>query len=261
MQLKEVLPLAARDRLRNVWFRWLKWPAPVWRLRGYGYFRVGDQTIAVHDVADSPNDWWSRQAQRGAHEPEVGAFLAEHVRHDDVFFDVGANFGQYALFAGMAGAVVHAFEPDPAVQLALARNVQTNGLQHRVTVVAAAVSDQAGWMDLDLEDLGTPTSRLAQDGAGLAVRTLRLDDYCAEVGVRPDVMKVDIEGAEALALTDAAHSTLDGLRAFVVEIHEGWIRERGHDPDELVARLAEGRSVVRLGGRWDGNYNVGFLRR
>jgi FkbM family methyltransferase len=258
--LKHWLPPAARDRLRPLWYNGLRWPMPLWRLRGYGDFTVGGQTIRVHDVATAPNDWWARQAVHGQHEAEVGDFLREHLRPGDVFFDVGANFGQYALFAAKAGATVHAFEPDPTVQAALLRNLRTNAVADRVTAVAAAISDGEGSLRLHPDHLGTPTSQRGNGSGGVTVRTVALDTYCAETGVWPDVMKVDIEGAEVIALGPSAAETLSRARAVVVEVHEHWARDLGGDPDALVARLSEGRQVVELGGRWEGNYNVGFVR-
>lgn len=211
------------------------------------------------DVAKPPLDWWAWQARTGRHEPEVGDFLSNHLRDGDVFFDVGAHFGQYTLLAARKCARCFAFEPDPDARELLQRNLERNQLC--ATLVAAAVGDTHGgkaW--LDPAHAGRSTSRPTAHGTGIEVPVVTLAGYCREHGVRPDVMKVDIEGAEVLALGGPAAEILTGVRALVVEIHEDEIRAAHSNPDELVRTLARGARIVDLGGRWEGNYNIGILR-
>ena len=42
-------------------------------------------------------------------------FLIENTSKNDVFYDIGANYGYYSSLASTLGAEVHSFEPNPSV--------------------------------------------------------------------------------------------------------------------------------------------------
>jgi hypothetical protein len=76
---------------------------------------------------------------------------------------------------------------------------------------------------------GTEKTQTTQE-----VTTLALDDYCRWQNVCPDVVKVDVEGAEIGVLRgfeDAlSHSPPDHL---FIELHPEYIRERGKSPNQV----------------------------
>ena len=134
----------------------------------------------------------------GTSEPEEQAFLAEHLRPGDVFYDLGANIGFYATIAarivGPRGHV-YAFEPHPESAAAVVRNAQLNDLQN-VTLVAAAVSDRDGRLSLSLSE-SSATHRLGGGDAGVEVDVVALDSWAARTGSRaPTFVMIDVEGAE-----------------------------------------------------------------
>lgn len=141
----------------------------------------------------------------GSYEPEQTRLFEEHVRPGSTVLDVGAHVGYYtvlsAVLAGEHGAV-WAFEPNPNNAHFLRRHVEINGLR-TVRVTEAAVSDANGTARFDFGS-GSGTGHLAEGGA-VEVRTVRLDDFCAEHGIAPAAIKIDVEGAET--------SVLEGARA------------------------------------------------
>jgi len=59
------------------------------------------------------------------------------------FWDVGANIGVFSTYAGLrAGIEVRAFEPAAASYASLCRNIEANGLGHRVQPYCIALSDR-----------------------------------------------------------------------------------------------------------------------
>jgi FkbM family methyltransferase len=166
--------------------------------------------------------------------------------------------GQYSLMAARLGANAIAFEPDPSSQDLCLRNAKLNGLE--IDLVKSAVGDAEGPTRLTREDLGSSTSHLIATGDGFRVNVVTLDGFCELNGIWPDVMKVDIEGGEIVALGDAATKTLNHVRALVVEMHEPTIAATGHSSAWLLSRLAKNRRRIDLESRWDGNYNVAFVR-
>jgi FkbM family methyltransferase len=153
-------------------------------------------------VADLDNPIELALARRGLVEPEDVGFFLSLLEPGLTVFDVGANVGMYAVLAarrvGAAGRV-HAFEPTPHVAGRLRRNVTLNGLDN-VVVTEAAVSDRAGVATFYVQQ-ASDRSSLGGDGTPVPVQTITLDDYVPAQGLsKVDVMKMDVEGAETLAL-------------------------------------------------------------
>ena len=251
-----------KSRLHSAWRGWVKWPAPLWRLRGYGEFDVAGERLRFVDIAQQPHDWWAWEAHAGRHEPEVSDFIVKHLRPDSTFFDVGAYIGQFTLLSARVmgpNGVVVAFEPDPVAQALLLRNLTINAYDAEVTVVSAGITNHGGSIHIQSDQYGNAVSRLSSRGL-IEVMAVGLDDYCRGSKLWPDVVKVDIEGGELFALGDAARETVQRAQAIVVEIHEKEIRELGGSVDELMRQwAAQGKRVVPLGERSVGNYNIGLV--
>jgi FkbM family methyltransferase len=151
----------------------------------------------------------------GQYEPATTAVFMEVVTGGDVVVDVGAHWGYFTLLAaslcGTHGRVF-AFEPHPRNLALLEKNVEANGLTN-VVVVPKAISNRAGTAKLFqsrsttghsidsvvlLQLEGTPGGGSAKES--IAVDTVALDDFFAQGSVGPRLIKMDIEGAEPLAL-------------------------------------------------------------
>jgi FkbM family methyltransferase len=137
---------------------------------------------------------------------EYAAFKAS-TRPGATVLDVGANVGSYTLlFARWIGESghVHAFEPSAGSRAGLERHVALNGLSDRVTIRPEAISDRGG--RAPFIDAGTHgDNRLVPDAAAATteVPATTIDEFCDATGVSPDVMKIDVEGAELAALRGA----------------------------------------------------------
>lgn len=85
--------------MKHVWKRYLRWPVPLWRLRGYARLPVAghDFRFDVEDV----NLWWAWRHWKGRWETSVQDFLRGFLQPGDVFFDVGAYMGEYSLLGAV----------------------------------------------------------------------------------------------------------------------------------------------------------------
>jgi methyltransferase, FkbM family len=150
---------------------------------------------------------------QGYSEPETARFILSFLRPGMVFFDVGAHIGEYALLAsrrvGPCGEV-HAFEPQPSTLALLENNVEVNGLRN-VRLNGCAVSDRDEEVDFGVRAEPSLSSIVREgkplDGqellCSLKVPSRTLDEYCGECGRWPDLIKIDVEGAELLVLQGA----------------------------------------------------------
>lgn len=142
------------------------------------------------------------------YEPEVRQAVREHVRSGDVVVDIGANVGCIALLAaaiaGPTGRVI-AVEPNPDNVQMLYRGVLLNGFEH-VDVLPCAASNRRAVFALTGGTSNTHvTSPRAVDTDGYCVQSIVLDETLAWLP-RLDLVKIDIEGHEPLALEGFARS-------------------------------------------------------
>ena len=147
----------------------------------------------------------------GSYEPEQTALFETRVQPGATVLDIGAHVGYYTLLsAALAGerGAVWAFEPHPRNCAWLRGHIALNGLAN-VRIEEAALGAHEGTTRF-VEGTGSGTGHVAAEG-GFEVRVHRLDDFCREHDITPDIMKLDVEGAEADVL-EAATDVLTRAR-------------------------------------------------
>lgn len=181
-----------------------------------------------HLVSTLPGGERVRLAARYRHvswNPEEYEAFRAAVKPGATVFDIGANVGAYTLlfaqWAGPSGKIV-AFEPAPASVAGLRRLVALNGLRDRVEIVEAAVSGAVGTAAFGSDGSSGANALVdaAQSGrAVITVPTTSLDAFCDTRGLRPDVIKIDVEGEELEVLRGARRTlSLPSVQAFM-ELH------------------------------------------
>jgi len=124
-----------------------------------------------------------------------------------VLFDIGAWTGDTAIkFAKLIdqnGKIV-AFEPTPHSMADLCKNIHDEGLENKVIPVAAGVSDRNGYAWIQLSQLSS--SNCISSTGSLLVNITTIDDFCNEVKMVPNLIKMDIEGSEMAALRGAKNT-------------------------------------------------------
>lgn len=233
-----------RYRLMNWMVR--RWPAPPF-VAGLGR---GNGLRFECDVRISA----SREAYFiGKYEPQETCVVRSILRPGDVFVDVGANCGYYTLTAaglvGPSGRVV-AFEAHPGIYETLMRSIGLNHLPY-VTALNVAVADGPGTLSMsgDAEATALGMARVVVgDGpeARIQIRAAALDDLLDDAGVdRVDLLKMDIEGAEALAIRGMSAGLRRGrYRRILLELHPRQIGELGEKVEAIYRTLAEAGYVA-----------------
>ncbi|HEX8246204.1 MAG TPA: FkbM family methyltransferase [Longimicrobium sp.] len=166
--------------------------------------------------------------------------LRAAARPGAVALDVGANVGAYALLLGQwvrPGGRVYAFEPAAQAFAGLSRHVALNGLGDIVTLVPVAAAASTGTAAFAADGV-SGANRLGS--GGMTVATVTIDDFCAREGIRPTVIKIDVEGAE-LDVLRGARETIRRAGAdltLLVEMHPTVWREMGIAKEDVQAELA-----------------------
>lgn len=143
----------------------------------------------------------------GSYEYAKQKALQRFLKAGFVVYDIGANVGFYSLLSSvLVGETghVYSFEPLPDNLRDLKRHLELNHVEN-CTVIDAAVSAVDGSAAFDPSG-DRCVGHLASDGI-LYVRTLTLDRLIQKGEMRPpNLMKIDIEGAEDDCLKGAAIS-------------------------------------------------------
>jgi FkbM family methyltransferase len=179
----------------------------------------------------------------GAFEPAVQRTLTRLLQPGMCFWDIGAHAGFMTILAARLtgdGGRVLAFEPAPPNRERLRTSVAANGLK-TVEVHDVAVGATAGTSIMHHHGSTSMWTTIAQlgDVPGAEVRCRTLDDLASEYAV-PDLIKVDVEGAEADVLRGGCSLLGPGGPALLVEFNPRTLEEARavlpvHDFEQLDA--------------------------
>ena len=182
------------------------------------------------------------------HESFMLGAMQRLIRPNDIVFDVGANLGLYVRFMVQrfgAGRVI-AFEPMSQNQALLYQNIRLGNCQDRVQIVATALADYEGMDEFQTDDIssasgtlnvvthGEPSQARRQYGLPPITETVTVSclDTMVESGIVPvpNVIKVDVEGAEERLLRGAVRTLEKHSPSLAIEMH-------GPEESRKVVRL------------------------
>ena len=186
------------------------------------------------------------------------AWLHTCAQHCETMFDVGANVGQASLMALLCPSVkrVVLVEANRDALAVAAENLIRNGLSTRAQFVGAFASD-ASDTEVTFWTVGTGAAGSMYQGHAVTARltaraqkvpSITLDELAETFEMHPDLVKIDIEGAEAKALRGSMRITARRKTRFLVEMHS---------PPELP--MAENASLVLAWAR-EVDYAAWYLR-
>jgi FkbM family methyltransferase len=200
------------------------------RLAPHGFTPVvvaagGLQGLRLSLDLQQEKDYWL-----GTYELDLQAAVADLVHPGMQVYDVGANIGYISLLlarrVGDTGHV-YAFEALPANLERLRLNLELSGLSARLTVVPAAVVEQKRLVSFLVGPSGGMGKAAGSAGRqdmvysqALEVDGLSLDEFVyADGHPPPQVVKLDIEGGEVLALPGMSRLLVEARPIILLELH------------------------------------------
>ena len=201
---------------------------------------------------------WCEAAEALTVARELGDGLVEwalqHVS-DGLFVDGGACVGLFCIpmLLQRPESRCVAFEPNPVAYEALQEMAALNGVAERLTAHQVALFDHASLRALKVSDIALQCG-LSTLGEPLRfgachselVQTAMLDDY----DLAPQLIKLDLEGAELHALCGATETILRHHPAIITEAYEPNTAQFGYDAGE-IGRFLEGLGYTCKQGRED----------
>lgn len=196
---------------------------------------------------------------------EMRRAYTDAIRPGDTVLDVGAFVGVYTVLAGFKSGPnghVYAFEPTPATRRLLEKHITLNRVKKQVTVIPSAIGDICGqcvfYVDQTLEEVNSMNAltrealtHLGDNGfqpRPIEVPITRLDAFISSNGITPNVIKIDVEGAEYRVLLGMGH-WLASVPNIFVEMHPyAWASFGHHEQDLFELVEHHGRHFLSLDG-------------
>lgn len=245
-----LIPFSLRDRIKGLFgISHLQRAIVSLTLEGREFVHVVDAGPAkgITFVVKMPED---KGIWTGTYEIEFATRLAASVTRGTVAYDIGSWHGFFAgVMASQGAAHVHVFEPLPTNAERICRLIALNP-DRPITLHEIAVGDH----EIEMYLLVMPETSMAK----LEESTFRSDSTSSErirVKVRsidamilageiapPSLMKIDVEGAEAMVLYGARKTIRDYRPIIFAEVHSPALL------DECSAFLeAEGYNIETIG--------------
>ena len=218
----------------------------------------------LHTVNAGPAkglDYWvqlpeDKAVWTGTYELGLSSALAAAIRPGNICLDIGGYHGFFAGVCALAGAgTVHVFEPLPVNAERIRKLIDANPTLplklHQLAL--GSTPGEALFRVMEEDSMGKLSNSNFQGSrigrATIAVQTETLD-HLKELGVvaRADVIKIDVEGAEAMVLKGGTALLRSDRPRLFLEIHS---RELARECNDLLANLGYSISVLETGRRPD----------
>ena len=218
---------------------------PNWTVRkkigGWGYFAISAKFLF------SDFSTWS-----GGHNSGFD-YLISSAQKKTCVFDVGAHIGITTLPLAQAvgsGGRVFAVEPSLQNRTFLNRHLEANKIEN-VTVLDCALTDHSGQAVtfFEMKDVSGMNGLLNNRSGmhSIQVSASTLDQVASEFNVVPDLIKIDIEGAELACLKGAINTIQLYQPEIVLSVHPRQMQEMGNHVEELEVFLDQmGYDVVDI---------------
>lgn len=212
--------------------------------------------LNVRDKDPNMRKTFRAYALNRIHEESTTELFEKVVKDGDVVVDLGANIGYFTLLAAKLvgkNGEVYSFEPEPRNFSFLKKNIELNDYR-QVVANQKAIAEGPGTVKLYICHYDTGHHTINQYGGIKAYRPdftedkkefveiekLALDDFLKDKKQPVDVIKMDVEGAEMLALSGMDRILREGknLKMFI-EFFPLLIKEMGGSPEEFARRLLE----------------------
>jgi FkbM family methyltransferase len=157
------------------------------------------------------------------------AWLFHLTKHSEIFYDLGANIGYISLMAAVQknNRFVVSVDPNPEALAKSAQNLIINGFGYKSRFISAFISDKDNhkikFYTVGSGQSGSMYASHAETASAINshyfVNQLTIDTLVNQTQLIPDLIKIDVEGAESLALKGAIETAKKQVAKFIIEMH------------------------------------------
>lgn len=181
----------------------------------------------------------------------------QYINPSETIFEIGTWIGPYSVilskYIAPHGRLI-GFEPDPVAFRQCVLNLNLNSVTNAF-VLPLAISDSVGTVELftnrifgnsgsSIVNRGFATGQMAEK---IQVPAVSLDGIVQSLSVHPTTVKLDIEGAEHLALHGGVRTISKENVKVLVEIHSDYLKAQGKSANFVLRQLADmGKTIYFL---------------
>ncbi|MFA6404803.1 MAG: FkbM family methyltransferase [Candidatus Paceibacterota bacterium] len=231
---KDIVPPLLYRTIRQILLRQIKF-RPRWNTLQY-------KSMEGVQMYFDPSGSWQKKMLDGSYDKFLFDRLRDIGASNKVIYDIGAHVGYHSLyFARMVGegGKIFAFEPNNNNLDRIKLNLDHNkDLEKRIKIFNIAISDEYGNAEFNINN-DIESGRSSGNFIGGAhpfwsrdvykikgfiktrVKTIPIDMFREHLDINssPDIIKLDVEGAEYLALKGAKNTLLSKRPIIFIEIH------------------------------------------
>lgn len=185
-----------------------------------------------------------QRAKQIFHETALLSKMFEHIQDGDVIYDIGANIGVISLLLSgheaAANSTVYSFEPEPKNFDQLKKNISLNNRINSIVPHQLALGKEKGVLNLFVRGAageGRHSVAASKGSTGtIQVNVETCSDFAETSGSAPDLVKIDVEGAEGQVLSgmEKLMTEQQKPREIFLEIHNKGDEDRMPDGSTTI---------------------------
>jgi len=179
------------------------------------------------------HEYYDETIKGGMYEPALVRMLNKIFSETEsvTFVDIGAHIGYFTVYAGnllgKRGNII-SIEPNQDYHRQLLKNIELNRLHENTKTYQIGLSNKigkakvGGWEERDLieSEMGN-------------VDVMTFDQLCKTEGIKPDIIKIDVHGAEYKVLSGMNHTLENHVKHIFLETHSEDLMQGFHIPDVI----------------------------
>ena len=182
------------------------------------------------------------------------------LRKNDVVWDIGGHIGLFTLHSALNTKEVVVFEPEPAFYHRLNDNIALNGIKN-IEAFNLAIGDKKGKMSLQTSGLtgySPSLSDIDRHENTVEVEVETIDSLIEKGYSKPNAIKIDIEGAEILALKGGRNlfSSNDKPRFLFIEVHPTFLKHFNSSDKDVINLVKEYGYTILTEVKRDDQYHI-----
>lgn len=185
------------------------------------------------------NDWVGQAIVRdNVWESHVHNFIKAHISEDDVFVDIGSNYGWHSIFSSLKCKWVYSFEPQKVLHDLQLKNIKVNNITN-ISTFNLGLGDTNRFANLNAIDYSKESLNIGDLSIGTSGERVEIRSLDSFNISKVDWIKVDIQGYEIKCLTGAIKTIEKHRPNFIIEVENHQLRNFNYSSADLFKLLKE----------------------
>ena len=235
--------------LRKIRHKYLNFFSPFWTFFGklYRSFSKFYKFTCIQYIGEygpfkfDPEFLFSNYSEFGNKHNRGFNHLMKNLKNKKTFFDIGAHIGLVSIPAALnmnLDSKIIAFEPSDKNYKHLKNHIKANNLTKKIKLYKNLVGEKNCKKNFYYSKYESPLNSIIkvkqiEKYNSQSINQISIDYFCKESGIVPDVIKIDVEGAELNVLKGAKETILKYKPIIYLSVHPTHLKELGYELRQL----------------------------